>query len=163
MVKDVDDNNNTREHLRLASRRGLSLIQGERRAGIPIESPDDEPNRPALTSIVVKVEGDWVAATATLALNGRVLHGCAEGDDSDRTWHVALATLDAISDLLSGTASIENALIVDVDGREVALTIVRVKSDGTTDMLVGSALVRGDHEDATARSLLSALNRRLTR
>lgn len=163
MVADVDDPNDPRDHIHLASSRGLSLIQGDRKAGIPVESFGDEQSRPALTSIVVKVEGDWVVATATLALNGRVLHGCAEGDASDRTSHVASATLDSVSVLLYGSASVENALVVDVDGREIALTIVRVESEGTTEMLVGSAIVRGDHEHATARSVLSALNRRLTR
>ncbi|MGV1037689.1 MAG: hypothetical protein ACOYD0_11795 [Candidatus Nanopelagicales bacterium] len=159
----MEETNDPRDHLRLASSRGLSLIRGERKAGIPVESIGEDQSRPALTSIVVKVAGDWVVATATLALNGQVLHGSAEGIRSDRTSHVASATLDSISGLLSGTASVENAMVVDVNGREIALTIVRVESDGTTEMLVGSAIVRGDHEDATARSVLSALNRRLTR
>lgn len=162
-MKGVDDTDDPRDHLRLAPSHGLSLIHGERKAGIPMDSIGDEQTRPALTSIVVKVDGDRVVATATLALNGYVLHGTAEGNRSDRTSHIASATLDSISELLSGSASIENAMVVDVEGRQVALTIVRVESEGITDMLVGSAIVRGDHEDATARSVLSALNRRLSR
>jgi len=127
------------------------------------ESFNERTPRPALTSIAVRVDGDRLEATATLALNGRVLTGASLGDTSDRTAIVASATLGAVSSMIDCTAEVDTATIVDVSGHVVAVTVLRLDSDGPADLLVGSAIVRGDSEDATARSVLSALNRRLSR
>lgn len=115
---------------------------------------------------MMRTDGDRTTATATLALFGRVLSGTHAGDASDRTLVVAEATLRALEPLLGSPASIESAQVVEVAGRDVALTILQLeRGEGAPerrpDVLVGSAMVRGDWEDATARSVLSALNRRL--
>ncbi len=160
----MDESDEPREPLRLASSRRLSLVgQGEDSV-----DPVDDPlaygtPRPALTSIAIKADGDWIEATATMALNGQVLTGTSAGDAPDRTAIVAAATLTAVSSLLDAEASIVSSQIVDVSGHDVALTIVTLLAGDHTKSLVGSALVRGDSEDATARSVLSALNRRLSR
>ncbi len=159
----MDEHTDNREHLRLASSRPLSLIDGS-----GISDPVDEPlaygtPRPALTSIAVKVDGDRVEATATLALNGRVLTGQSMGDVNARTSIIASATLGAVSPLLDSEAILETASLLDVGGRGVAIAILRLDSEDPEEILVGSAVIRGDAEDATARSVLSALNRRLSR
>ncbi len=159
----VDEQNDSRDHLRLASSRPLSLIDGSGQS-----DPADEPlaygtPRPALTSIAVKVDGDRVEATATLALNGRVLTGQSMGQLVDRTAIIADATLGAVSALLDSEATLETAALIDVGGRSVALSVLRLDSESPAEILVGSAIIRGDVEDATARSVLSALNRRLSR
>lgn len=151
-----------RDHLRLASSRPFVVVDGPQYSD-PIDEPLAEGTpRPALTSIAVRVDGDRLEATATLALNGRVINGQCIGDASDRTAIVASATLGALSGLLDGSAVVQSALIVDVAGIEAAVTILRLEVDGTHELLVGSALVRADSEDATARSVLSALNRRIS-
>ncbi len=159
----VDEQTGTREHLRLASSRTLSLIDGSGQS-----DPAEEPlaygtPRPALTSIAVKVDGDRVEATATLALNGRVLTGQSMGNVADRTAIIASATLGAVSPLLDSEATLETASLIEVGGRNVALSVLRLDAEEPAEVLVGSAIIRGDSEDATARSVLSALNRRLSR
>lgn len=159
----MDDHNDSRDYLRLASSRPLSLIDGSGES-----DPADEPlaygtPRPALTSIAVKVDGDRIEATATLALNGRVLTGQSMGDVGDRTAIIASATLGAVSGLLDSEAALETAELLDVGGHSIAISILRLDSEDPAEILVGSAIIRGDVEDATARSVLSALNRRLSR
>lgn len=149
-------------HLRLASSRPMAMIPG----GLD-EDPVDEPlalgtPRPALTSISVRRSGSSVTASATLALTGQVLTGSASRDDGDRERTIALATLDALRPLLPEAVDIESAQVVTIPGRAVALAVVEFPDESRPNqLLVGSALVRGDVEDALARSVLSALNRRL--
>ena len=162
-MADVDEYSGGRDHLRLASSRPLSVVEGS-----DISDPVDEPladgtPRPALTSIAVRTHSDRLEATTTLALNGRVLTGQSMGDSKHRVAIVAAATLGAVIPLLDCDGIVEEARIVEIEGHDVALTILRLDSSSAGELLVGSALIRGDAEDATARSVLSALNRRLTR
>lgn len=158
----------SRDRLRIASSQPLSLVNHPSNSD-PAEDPlAFGTPRPALTSIALCSEGDRIEATATLALHGRILSATTHGDASDRTAVVARTTLSALEPLLSCPAFIESAQIVDVGGRDVALCIVGLEppngaSGPALSVLVGSAMVRGDYEDATARSVLSALNRRLSR
>lgn len=129
--------------------------------------PADEPlaagtPRPALTSISVRHSGRRVTATAALALTGQVLTGHATREDADRVLAIAQATLDAVRPLLTDTVDVESAQVQPVPGREVAVTVLHLGAETPSDqVVVGSALVRGDVEDAVSRSVLSALNRRL--
>jgi len=151
-------------HLRLASDPPLALL---RAASGESEDPADEPlpagtPRPALTSISVRRSGQTLIATTSLALSGRVLSGTASRTDGDRDRAIALATLDALRPLLPDAVEIESAQVIAIPGRKVALTVVEFPDEAHQyQVLVGSALVRGDLEDALARSVLSALNRRL--
>lgn len=151
-------------HLRLASSRPMAVLPG----GLgDVEDPGDEPlaqgtPRPALTSISVRRSGSTITATASLALGGKVLTGSASRDDADRERAIALATLDALRPFLPEAVDIESAQVVPIPGRKVALTVVAFPDESQPyQVLVGSALVRGDVEDALARSVLSALNRRI--
>ena len=159
----MDEQSGGRDHLRLASSRPLSVIDG-----LDLSDPVDEPlafgtPRPALTSIVVRIDGSRVEATATLALNGRVLTGQSWGERDSRTLIIANATLGAVSPLLDCEARVDHADVIRFADHAIALTIVTLESGEPDEVLVGSALIRGDVEDATARSVLSALNRRLSR
>ncbi len=162
-VSGVSEKGDGRDHLRLASSRPFSVIDGPRH-----RDPYDEPlaegtPRPALTSIALRVDGDRLEATSTLALHGRVLNGHCFGKKVDRTAIVASATLGALGSLLECEATVESALVLEVGGVEVSLTVITLGGETEPETLVGSAIIRGDLEDATARSVLSALNRRLTR
>lgn len=153
-------------HLRLASSRPMSVLPGGLDGS---QDPGDEPltegtPRPALTSISVHRSGSTVTATATLALAGKVLTGAATREDADRDRAIAEATLDALRPLLPKGVGIESAQVVNLPARRVAVTVVVFPAAAeASQVLVGSALVRGDAEDALARCVLSALNRRISR
>jgi hypothetical protein len=129
------------------------------------EDPVDESlPRPALTSITVtKSEGDTVV-DVSLAIAGAVFTGHASGPSGalHRPRIIASATLSALTELLGIPAQVESAQILDVANRDVALTTLILTIPRLGDqVLCGSALVRGDEEDAVARSVLAAVNRRL--
>lgn len=129
--------------------------------------PADDPlsagtPRPALTAISVKRAGSEVSATASLTLDGRIMTGRATRHDGDRERTIATATLAALTEMLPTDVELESSQVIAIPGRTVALTVVRFPDgSGRQQPLVGSALVRGEVEDALARSVLSALNRRL--
>ncbi len=141
----------------------MSVIQGEGRS----EPVDGNSlifgGRPALTSIELHQVGNAVEATVTLALAGRVLTGSSAGDAEQATTIIADATVAAVSSMIDGLVTVEAATIIELRGRRIAMSVVHVDSSEPHEILVGSALVRGDVEDAVARCVLSALNRRLTR
>lgn len=163
--------NGARNHLRLASSqetsdrdrdRRFAVVDGQRSSDPAVDPLQEGTPRPALTSIAVKTTDDRVEATASLALSGRVLTGTSAGPIGDRTAIVAAATVSAVAALVDASAELDTARIVELDGHLLAISVVRLP-DESPEFLVGSAVVRGDEEDATARSVLSALNRRLTR
>jgi hypothetical protein len=131
----------------------------------PHEDPaEDAMPRPALTSITVtKADGDTVV-DISLAIAGSVFTGHASGPSGalHRPRIIASATLGALTELLGIPAQVESAQILDVANREVALTTLVLTIPRLGDqVLCGSAIVRGDEEDAVARSVLAAVNRRL--
>jgi hypothetical protein len=128
------------------------------------DASEDAVPRPALTSITVtKAEGDTVV-DVSLAIAGSVFtgHGSGPSGSLHRPRIIASATLAALTELLGIPAQVESAQILDVANREVALTTLVLTIPRLGDqVLCGSALVRGDEEDAVARSVLAAVNRRL--
>lgn len=125
----------------------------------PVEVP-----RPALTSIsTTKSEGETVV-DVTMAIGREVYTGRATGPTGPvhRPRIIATATLAALTELLGIPASVESAQVLEVGMREVAVTTLTLTIPRLGDQaLCGSALVRGDEEDAVARSVLAAVNRRL--
>jgi hypothetical protein len=132
---------------------------------------DDEPTaddealpRPALTSITVRNSDGESHINVTLAIAGSVFSGEADGPSSPlhRPRIVATATLTALTELLGIPAQVESSQVLEVGNREVALTTLTITIPRLGEQtLCGSALVRGDEEDAVARSVLAAVNRRL--
>jgi hypothetical protein len=91
------------------------------------------------------------------------MSGQAVREDGDRERAIAQATLDALRPLLPESVDVESTQVIAIPGRRIAVTVVEFPDESQAyQVLVGSALVRGDVEDALARSVLSALNRRLT-
>jgi hypothetical protein len=125
----------------------------------------DAAPRPAITSIMVRTSGAEAEATVTLAANGHIFEGKVIGPAaaSHRMRLVAQASLKALSELLGTTAEVENAVVLPLGSREIAVAVLTVIVPRLGEQVVtGSALVRGDASDAVARAVLAALNRRLT-
>jgi hypothetical protein len=93
-----------------------------------------------------------------------MFEGRSEGPagHSHRARLVAVATLDAVAELLGQPCEVESSDISRVGPREVALTVLTMMLPRTGEqVLTGAAVVRGDEADAVARSVLAALNRQL--
>jgi len=120
--------------------------------------------RPALNSITVSTSDGESHVRVDLLVDGVTFSGTASGPGAPahRPRIVASATLDALTELIGMPAQIESAQIAEAGVREVALAVLVIHVPRFGDQtLCGSAVVRGDIEDAVARSVLAALNRRL--
>ena len=125
---------------------------------------DSQGPRPALTSITTERRGSDVVVSVTLGIDGSAFSGTADGPSSPvhRPRVVASATLAALTELLGIDAHIDSSQILEIGMREVAVTTLVLEIPRLGEQAVcGSALVRGDDEDAVARSVLAAVNRRL--
>ena len=149
----------------------VSVVQiGDEEPGLEVvhvpEEPDPEqPMRPAIAAIMVRSSGGLIEATVSLAVDENLFEGRAEGPagHSHRARLVAVATLDAVSELLGQPCQVESALILPIGGRDVAVTVLTMMIPRSGEqVLTGSAVVRGDEADAVARSVLAGLNRQLT-
>lgn len=148
----------------------VSVVQiGEEEVPAAAEETDPvmaEPSsRPAIAAIMVRSGSGVTEASVTLAAGDALFEGKAHGPtgQSHRSRIVALATLDAISELLGQPCEVESASIVSTGSREVALSVLTLVLPRTGEqVLTGCAVVRGDEADAVARSVLDALNRQLT-
>jgi hypothetical protein len=128
------------------------------------DAGDEALPRPALTSIVTTRSEAETVVDVQLGISGAVFSGRADGPSGNlhRPRIVASATLAALTELLGIPAQVESAQVIEVANREVALTTLILTIPRLGDqVLCGSALVRGDEEDAVARSVLAAVNRRL--
>jgi hypothetical protein len=131
----------------------------------PEAEADQALPRPALTSIAVHRAGSDAEVTVQLAISGEVFTGVATGPSAPihRPRIVAQATLSALTELLGIPCQIESAQVLEIGLRQVAISTLMVSIPRLGEqVLCGSALVRGDAEDAIARSVLAAVNRRLS-
>ena len=121
--------------------------------------------RPAIAAIMVRSGKGQTEASVTLAAGDRLFEGRSQGPagHSHRARLVAIATLDAVAELLGQACEVESSTVVPTGSREVALTVLTMALPRIGEqVLTGSAVVRGDDADAVARSVLVALNRQLT-
>lgn len=133
-------------------------------AALPVLGDSEVAPRASIAAIMVRTSGGVTEASVTLAAGDLLFEGRAGGSgaSSQRARLIAAATVDAVAELLGQACDVEAAVIVNANNREVALTILSIKTGRTgSHLLTGSALVRGDEADAVARSVLSALNRQL--
>lgn len=124
----------------------------------------DQVVRPSLAAVMVRSGGGETTASVTLAVGDEIFEGHSQGPagGSHRARLVALATLEAVSELLGQPCEVESSMIVSTGSREVALSVLTVVVPRTGEqVLTGAALVRGDEADAVVRSVLAALNRQL--
>ena len=120
--------------------------------------------RPSIAAIMVRSGKGETEASVTLAASDQLFEGTSQGPagQSHRARLVAIATLDAVSEMLGQPCEVESSTIVATGTREVALTVLTMTVPRTGEqVLTGCAAVRGDEADAVARSVLAALNRQL--
>lgn len=126
--------------------------------------------RPVLCSVVRQSGGNGgTSVKAVVEWRGRTVVGVGhEGRDTAAS--AAEAVVHALCDLLGGggpSVSLEWVNVQDV-GRGAPVTasviVMVTEPDGSSERFVGSAPVRvADPEEAAAKAVLAALNRRLTR
>ena len=127
--------------------------------------PEEQVTRPAIAAIMVRSSGGLIETTVSLAVGDQVYEGTVEGHagHSHRARLVAMATLEAVGELLGHPCDIESAVVLPVGSRDVAVCVLTMTvARAGEQVLTGSAAVRGDEADAVARSVLAALNRQLS-
>jgi hypothetical protein len=142
-----------------------SVDVGDTTPATDSSAPQSAPEtRPALTSINVSRAGGDAVVTVALGIGESVYTGQSSGPSAQihRARIIAQASLSALSELLGIPAHIESSQVIEVGLRDVAVTTLALQLPQLGEqILCGSALVRGDAEDAVARSVLAAVNRRL--
>jgi hypothetical protein len=142
------------------------LNTNDQNAPVGIELPQGE-SRARIGSINVEAVGLRAQVRVVLVQNDREHNGYAEGSvaSAARPQLVAAATLDAVRQAEPAAEGIHitSAEISRVGSNRVAVVTV-VYVDPPTELVVsGSAVVRRDRDEAVARALLDATNRRLAR
>jgi len=120
--------------------------------------------RPSIAAVMVRSGHGETQATVTLTIGDQVFEGNSQGPagQSHRARLVALATVEAVAELLGQPCEVESATIVATGAREVALAgLTLMVPRAGEQVLTGAAVVRGDEADAVVRSVLAALNRQL--
>jgi len=121
--------------------------------------------RPVIGSIAIRTTGSEADASVVISSGDASHEGRSIGPSAMSHRHVliARATLDAVGELLGLPTEVEFASVSTMGNRRVATCIVQIAIPRVGELVVtGSALVRSDEADAIARSVLDALNRRLT-
>ncbi len=136
------------------------------RPTVPDDAPELSPlRRPVIAAVNMLTSEQDATATVSLRVGHDVHDGSATGStaSSQRARLVALATIDALRELLGMRCEIEDAQVTDAGAQQVALVVLSLTVPRVgQQLLTGSAVVRADPADAVARSVLSALNRQLT-
>lgn len=135
----------------------------------PIEHDPTEPQlhteRPRIASISEKTSGVRASATVSLDIGGSEYVGSASGaaSQSGRLRHVAIATLDAVSQYTEDTVSfaLEDVCVVQLGRERAAVACISLVSDFGERTFSGSALVRQNDNDAVVKATLDAINRRI--
>lgn len=142
------------------------LNTNDQNTPVGIELPRSEV-RARVSSINIEAVGLRAEVRVVLVENDRELTGFAEGSvaSAARPQLVAAAALDAVrqGEPAAEAIHITNAEISRIGSNRVAIVTV-VYVDPPSELVVsGSAIVRRDRDDAVARALLDATNRRLAR
>lgn len=122
--------------------------------------------RPFLGTIDQRLEGDRVSVVVTLGWAEDMYEGKAQGpsDTSQRARLVGESTLRAMESMSAGRVRYDLTAVGTSDLGPVKIALVQVREVGWSDYLIGSALIReGDPASATAKAVLDALNRRISR
>ena len=121
--------------------------------------------RPVISRMQLVSSGLEVTATVSLIYQDAVVRGESTGTATQTGVHRAVATaaLRALEQLVDAKARFEvDQVEVSQGGKDrTVLVAVTMVSNGGTDRLTGTAVVREDVRQATIRAALDAVNRRL--
>jgi hypothetical protein len=123
-------------------------------------------DRPFLATIDQRLENGRATVSVAIGWGDRQFTGGAEGtsDPHQRARLVGEATLRAIEALSEGRHTFDLTAIGTSDLGPVRIALAQIRESGWSDYLIGSAMVRdGDAATATAKAVLDALNRRISR
>jgi hypothetical protein len=141
-------------------RRVISVVQ------IGPERIDTGDDRPAIKGVHEIPEGARTTVAVTLAWHNEDYVGTATGPaaPSARLRLVGEAATRAVEQLLGDAALSLDSVGAPVIGMRTVIVVVVVSTgDRGEEVAVGSAISNGDDSEATVRSVLDALNRRISR
>lgn len=153
-------------------RRVVSVVQLEGGAGdqrvVNGHGQRSAGNRVLIDGITSERSGLRCTIRVTLRQGGQEATGSCEGSiaTTSRPRLVAVATLEALRDLVPAAdcMDVETATVVRVGQHDVAIANVSVVDPPNEELIAGSAMVRDTGEqEAVARAVLDAVNRRLLR
>jgi hypothetical protein len=121
--------------------------------------------RPALVRVREQTEGTRATLTVTLAWQNGEHVGSASGPAaaSARLRLVGEATLQAMESIFTDTPPLALDAIgtAGVGMRTALIAVIVFAGKNGEELVVGSALSSGDHDEAAVKAVLDALNRRL--
>ncbi len=123
-------------------------------------------DRPFLATIDQRLEDGRAAVSVAIGRGDASYTGSAEGvaDPHQRARLVGEATLRAIEKMAGDRHVFDLTAIGTSDLGPVRIALAQIRESGWSDYLIGSAMVRdGDAATATAKAVLDALNRRISR
>lgn len=166
IVRDIQSVALARHGLEL-DRRIVSVVQLDDEP-VHEATTSEPPPRPAIEGITAEASGLRTLVRVSLDVEGTEAIGFSEGSIASTARHrlVASATLDALRQLVPAAEclDVESAQVVRIGIHDVAVVTIVAVVPPDEQMISGSAVVRFHHdEDAVARAVLDATNRRLPR
>jgi len=141
----------------------VQLIEDAPTPEVPMQNNGGR--RPVISRMQLVSSGLDVTATVSLIYQDAVVRGESTGTATQTGVHRAVATaaLRALEQLVDAKARFEvDQVEVTQGGKDrTVLVAVTMVSNGGTDKLTGTAVVREDVRQATIRAALDAVNRRL--
>ncbi|MDD4754046.1 MAG: hypothetical protein PHT78_12530 [Desulfitobacteriaceae bacterium] len=121
--------------------------------------------RPCLEGIGTSVSRSKVEAKISLSFKNKLVEGIAGGLNSpfNRMRVVAEAALDALAKLYEGrvTFAVDNIAKINFGGREIIAVSVFMVTPEVEELLLGTAFVKDDEQEAVGKAALGAVNRKL--
>jgi hypothetical protein len=130
-----------------------------------VHGEDVQAGRPVISSVSMLTAQHEATASVTIGIGDDRFEGVARGSSalSGRSRLVAVATINALDELLGLPCEVEAAQVVTAGAHQAALVVLSLTVPRVGQQLLsGSAVVRADPTDAIARAVLAALNRQLT-
>lgn len=140
-----------------AEEAGRVAPEGEAAAS---SAPQARSARPALARVAAETTGFDADVRVLIRQDGVEREGVAHGSATAGLKLVAQAVLDAVRPQLGANAvEVEFADVVPAGSRQVAIAMFRLLTGRGDHVVVGSAIVRRDPNDAVAKAALDAVNR----
>lgn len=123
-------------------------------------APTYESGRPAIVRLASETSSFTTEVRIGIEYESRERSGSARGPSASGLRIVAGATVDALEGLVGGSSiEVQSAELMTVGLVQMSIVVLRLSTARGDQLLTGSAIVRKDANDATARATLDALNR----